>query len=100
MKLELTKILDVNMVHNSFFDKKTVETCMEKSYDLGAEEVLEWLSKMDYLSDNIEYIIEEWNDLNPKTKRKLNQSTTTPPPPPPSRIIREGEQPIKPKTKS
>ena len=33
----------------------------------------------------------------PKSKPKPKQST--PPPPPASRVIREGEQPIKPKTK-
>jgi hypothetical protein len=29
--------------------------------------VLDWLSKMDYLSDNINYIIEEWNNINKKS---------------------------------
>jgi len=37
---------------------------MEKSYDLGIEEFLEWLSKQDHLSDNINYIIEEWKNQN------------------------------------
>ncbi len=37
---------------------------MEKSYDLGVEEFLEWLSKQEYLSDNINYIIEEWKNQN------------------------------------
>jgi hypothetical protein len=41
---------------------------MTDSYNLGVNDVLNWLSKMDYLSDNIEYIIEEWYNLNPKTK--------------------------------
>jgi hypothetical protein len=39
---------------------------MEQSYKLGAHDVLNWLSKMDYLSDNIPYIIEEWERKNSK----------------------------------
>ena len=66
MKPELKKIYDENIVHNEFLDKKSVKTCMEESYDLGANDVISWLSKMDYLSDNIEYLIEEWKNLNKK----------------------------------
>jgi hypothetical protein len=34
---------------------------------LGSKEILEWLSKMEYLSDNINYIIDEWNNINKKS---------------------------------
>jgi hypothetical protein len=34
---------------------------------LGTKEVLDWLSKMDYLSDNIDYIIDEWNNRKGKS---------------------------------
>jgi hypothetical protein len=37
---------------------------MEQSYDLGTKEFVEWLQKQDYLSDNINYIIEEWKNQN------------------------------------
>jgi hypothetical protein len=37
---------------------------MEQSYDLGTKEFIEWLSKQDHLSDNINYIIEEWKNQN------------------------------------
>jgi hypothetical protein len=40
---------------------------MEESYELGSKEVLDWLLKMGYLSDNINYIIEEWNNINKKS---------------------------------
>jgi len=62
MKLELEKIIEKNIVHNSFLDKQSVEKCVEESYNLGVNDVLGWLSKMDYLSDNVKYIIEEWNN--------------------------------------
>ena len=64
MKKELEKIIENNIVHNNFFDRQSVEKCVEESYNLGVNDVLDWLSKMDYLSDNVKYIIEEWNNQN------------------------------------
>jgi hypothetical protein len=48
-------------------DKDGVIKSMEESYELGCKVVLDWLSKMDYLSDNITYIIEEWNNIKKKS---------------------------------
>lgn len=64
MKSNLKKILDDNIIHTGFYDRKSVEKCMEESYDLGTKEVLEWLSNQEHLSDNINYIIEEWKNQN------------------------------------
>jgi hypothetical protein len=64
MRPSLEKILNTYVVHTGFFDKNSVEKCMEQSYDLGSKEFIEWLSKQDYLSDNINYIIEEWENQN------------------------------------
>ena len=64
MKPNLEKILSKYVVHTGFFDRDSVEKCMEKSYDLGVEEFLEWLSKQEHFSDNINYIIEEWKNQN------------------------------------
>lgn len=64
MKPSLEKILSRYIVHTGFFDRNSVEKCMEKSYDLGTKEFIEWLSKQDHLSDNINYIIEEWENKN------------------------------------
>jgi hypothetical protein len=64
MKPSLEKILNTYVVHTGFFDKNSVEKCMEQSYDLGTKEFIEWLSNQDYLSDNINYIIEEWENQN------------------------------------
>ena len=64
MKPNLEKILSKYVVHTGFFDRDSVEKCMEKSYDLGVEEFLKWLSKQEHLSDNINYIIEEWKNQN------------------------------------
>jgi hypothetical protein len=59
MKDKLKKIYEDTIPHSTFLDKSSVEKCMENSYNLGVNDVLELLSKQDYLSDNIKYIIEE-----------------------------------------
>jgi hypothetical protein len=68
MKSELEKIIEKNIINNIFLDKESVVNAVTDSYILGVNDVLNWLSKMDYMSDNIGYIIEEWYNLNPKTK--------------------------------
>jgi uncharacterized protein YjgD (DUF1641 family) len=65
---KLEKIYEKNVNTSFVLDKEGVFKAMELSYELGSKEVLEWLSKMDYLSDNIGYIIEEWNNKNNKNK--------------------------------
>jgi len=62
MKIELEKIIENNIVHHILLDRQSVEKCVEESYNLGVNDVLGWLSKMDYLCNNIGYIIEEWNN--------------------------------------
>jgi len=62
MKQKLKEIYEKNINSAYVLDKDEVFKSMEQSYELGNKEVLDWLSKMDYLSDNIEYIIEEWNN--------------------------------------
>lgn len=64
----LNDIYEQEIVSELIHDRKSIHKCMVKSYELGTEDVLKWLSNMDYLSDNIEYIIEEYHNLNPKTK--------------------------------
>ena len=64
MNDKLEEIFENTIPHSTFLDKKSIISCMHQSYMLGSENVLEWLSKMDYLSDNITYITEEWNNQN------------------------------------
>ena len=66
MDKKLKQIYDKNMNTSFVLDKEGVFKSMEESYKLGTTEVLDWVSKMDYLSDNIDYIIEEWNNKNNK----------------------------------
>ena len=64
MKDKLTEIYDKNIVHTSFLDKRTVMKCMEESYNEGITDFIKWMSKMSHLSDNIDYIIEEYKNQN------------------------------------
>lgn len=56
------EIFENTIPHSAFLDKRSIMSCMYQSYILGQEEVLEWLSKMDYLTDNVKYILEEWHN--------------------------------------
>jgi hypothetical protein len=67
MEKKLQEIYEKNISNNFMLDKDGVIKSMEESYELGSKEVLEWLSKMEYLSDNINYIIDEWNNNNKKS---------------------------------
>lgn len=62
MKNTFLEIYDKNIVHTSFLDKRTVMKCMEDSYFLGVNEVLNWMSEMNHLSDNVDYLIEEYKN--------------------------------------
>lgn len=64
MKDKLNEIYDNNIVHTSFLDKTTVMKCMEESYNEGITDFINWMSKMNHLSDNIDYIIEEYKNQN------------------------------------
>lgn len=66
MEQKLKEIYEKNINNTFVLDKDGVIKSMEESYELGSKEVLDWLSKMDYLSDNITYIIEEWNNRKKK----------------------------------
>jgi uncharacterized protein YjgD (DUF1641 family) len=67
MEKKLQEIYEKNINNSFVLDKDGVIKSMEESYELGSKEVLDWLSKMDYLSDNINYIIDEWNNRKKKS---------------------------------
>jgi len=53
MNDKLKEIYDREIPHSSFLCEDSVMKCMTLSRELGVNDVLLWLSKMDYLSDNI-----------------------------------------------
>jgi hypothetical protein len=64
MNKKLNEIYKKNISETYVIDKKGVVKSMEDAYNLGITDVFKWLSNMDYLTDNIQYIIDEWNSQN------------------------------------
>jgi hypothetical protein len=63
MKQQLETIYETNIVHNSFLDKESIIQSMVDSYNLGKQELINWLSEKDYLSDDKQTLLEEYNNL-------------------------------------
>lgn len=69
MRQKLETIYETNIIHNSFLEKESIIQSMVDSYNLGKQEIIDWLSKKDYLSDNKESLLKEYdNFLNKKTR--------------------------------
>lgn len=67
MDNRLTEIFENTIPHSSFLSERAIMSCMYQSYNLGIEDVLEWLKKNEHLSDNVSYLIEEFqNQRNPR----------------------------------
>lgn len=62
MDIRLTEIFENTIPHSSFLSESAIKSCMYQSYKLGVNDVLEWLKKNDHLSDNINYLIEEFQN--------------------------------------
>jgi hypothetical protein len=63
MKQKLETIYETNIVHNSFLDKDSIIQSMVESYNLGKQELINWLSEKDYLSDDKQTLLKEYNNL-------------------------------------
>jgi hypothetical protein len=62
MKQKLETIYETNIVHNSFLDKDSIIQSMVESYNLGKQELIDWLSEKDYLSDDKQTLLKEYNN--------------------------------------
>ena len=62
MKEKLETIYETNIVHNSFLDKDSIIQAMVESYNLGKQELINWLSEKDYLSDDKKTLLKEYNN--------------------------------------
>ena len=63
MKQKLETIYETNIVHNSFLDKDSIIQAMVESYNLGKQELINWLSEKDYLSDDKKTLLKEYTNL-------------------------------------
>lgn len=63
---DFEKLIIENNQHSMFLDVEGMVNAMKISYELGKKQgetnVLDWLSQMSHLSDNIKYIIEEYKN--------------------------------------
>jgi hypothetical protein len=59
-----TEIFENTIPHGSFLSESAIKSCMYQSYKLGNEDVIKWLLENKHLSDNIQYIVDEWNNQN------------------------------------
>lgn len=68
MTPDFLKLIQEHNNHSAFLNVEGLMKAMKISYQMGKsdgnDEVLDWISKMDYLSDNIQYIKEEWKNQN------------------------------------
>jgi len=62
MKQKLETIYETNIIHNSFLDKDSIIQAMVESYNLGKQELINWLSEKDYLSDDKKTLLKEYNN--------------------------------------
>jgi len=62
MKKKLETIYETNIIHNSFLDKESIIKSMVDSYNLGKQELIDWLSEKDYLSDDKQTLLKEYNN--------------------------------------
>ncbi len=66
-KIDYDKIIKERNVHSTFLNEDGLVNALKESYNLGVSDVLTWFSKMEHLSPNINYLIEEWNNQNEKS---------------------------------
>jgi len=68
MKPDYLQLIKEHNSHSIILDQEglinAMDICFEKGKIEGVSQVFEWLSNMDYLSDNINYIKEEWENQN------------------------------------
>lgn len=62
MSVDFYKLMKEHNVHHLFLNESGIVKALEESYKTGASDVIKWLSKMDHLCDNVQYIIEEWEN--------------------------------------
>jgi hypothetical protein len=63
---EINRIIKERNTHSTFLNEEGLVNALEESYNLGVVDVLSWLSKMEHLCPNVQYLIEEWNNQNHK----------------------------------
>lgn len=68
MKPDFVELIREHNGHSTFLNMegmvKAMKICYETGKNHGSQQVLDWMSQMEHLSDNINYIKEEWENQN------------------------------------
>ena len=68
MKPDFFELVLEHNQHNTFLNLEGMvsgmKTCYQQGILDGQKEVLDWLSNQKHLTNNIDYIIEEWKNQN------------------------------------
>lgn len=59
---DFKKIIQENNIHSTFLNEEGIVAALQQSYSLGVKDVLDWLKNMNHISDNVEYLLDEWNN--------------------------------------
>lgn len=59
---DFKKIIQENNIHSTFLNEEGIVAALQQSYSLGVKDVLDWLKNMNHISDNVQYLVEEWNN--------------------------------------
>ena len=62
MNKDFKKIIRENNIHSTFLNEEGMLSALKQSYELGEKNVLDWLSKQTHISDNIQYLLDEWKN--------------------------------------
>lgn len=62
MDKRLSEIYENTISHSAFSNESDIKNCMVQSYNLGLTDVLDWLKQNSHLSDNTDYLIEEFKN--------------------------------------
>jgi hypothetical protein len=62
MDKRFKEIYDNTIPHSSFLSERAILSCLYQSYQLGINDVFNWLSKNDYLTDKKDVLIKEFLD--------------------------------------
>lgn len=54
------KIYDDSIPHSSFLSEESILLCMHETYQLGVEDIFEWLNSNNCLSDELKILKNEW----------------------------------------
>lgn len=62
MDSRFKEIYNNTVPHSSFLSERAILSCLYQSYQMAVDDVFEWLSKNDYLSDDQRIIRKAWMD--------------------------------------